>query len=675
MRNAVALLIGVGHVTGWIAHVPASRPALAPIPSHIPLIIMQAGSGYKRGRDDGNENVDVQQIEALLEDRNTARRERRFDEADGIRDQLQNMDVHIYDKERTWVHGVDAKAPPKREPRGNNFYRNTQRRYGGSDDDRGGRYDGGGGRGGRYSSDDNGSRGGYDRGYGSGSSGSRGGRYSEDDLSGGRRGGRGGGYDDGYGGAAGGRGGYADAPLPLSAEMNGKLEAWVAAKRQRDFETSDRLRAEMKDAGFNPEEYRPARREPNSQRGGYGGGGGGYGAGGGGYREPNSQRGGYGGGGGGYGAAGGGYRGGYDDERVSGRAGRGDRAPRDRAPQQPRERERNEWGHDYDRAHNDEAKIDGATLLAVNQLIRERMNAKMGRQFERADELLAQLEAEYSVRIDDGKKRWRADDQSFERQYTRVGSGGDVDEAAVTELISSRVAARKARDYRRADDALEELLTTHGVVLVDAEYTWRLVGVAHDGGYGEGGSYGRRADDDAPGTHDYRPLYEDDAAHARSQGTFDAIDGLLAQRLAHKKGRRFDQADELQEKLRVEYGVVVDDRNRSWTVEFGASGGDEEGSGAAGGDEPPASVDEPLPSVDEPSASVDEPPASVDEPSASIDAPSDPVPIDAEEVRSMTVVQLKAALKERGLSVSGLKPALAARLLEAVGANDDADDD
>ena len=36
-----------------------------------------------------------------------------------------------------------------------------------------------------------------------------------------------------------------------------KLEQWVQAKRQRDFETADRLRAEMKDAGFNPEDYRP----------------------------------------------------------------------------------------------------------------------------------------------------------------------------------------------------------------------------------------------------------------------------------------------------------------------------------------------------------------------------------------------------------------------------------
>jgi len=55
---------------------------------------------------------------------------------------------------------------------------------------------------------------------------------------------------------------------PLSKEMEELLEQWVAAKRQRDFETSDRIRAEMKDAGVNPEEYRPApsRRPPDLRR-------------------------------------------------------------------------------------------------------------------------------------------------------------------------------------------------------------------------------------------------------------------------------------------------------------------------------------------------------------------------------------------------------------------------
>ena len=130
------------------------------------------------------------------------------------------------------------------------------------------------------------------------------------------------------GGGGGGGGGFRGLP-PLSQEMSEKLDDWVAAKRKRDFETSDRLRAEMKDAGFNPEEYRP-------KPGAYGGGGGGYGGGG------------YGGGGGGYG--GGGYGGGdryggrddrYDDRRRDDRYDdrRGGRDDRD-YDRRDRERER-----------------------------------------------------------------------------------------------------------------------------------------------------------------------------------------------------------------------------------------------------------------------------------------------------------------------------------------------
>ena len=73
------------------------------------------------------------------------------------------------------------------------------------------------------------------------------------------------------GGDRGDRGGGRSLP-PISRELEEKLDEWVAAKRKRDFETSDRLRSELQDAGVTPEEYRP---KPGYQ----GGGGGGYGGG------------------------------------------------------------------------------------------------------------------------------------------------------------------------------------------------------------------------------------------------------------------------------------------------------------------------------------------------------------------------------------------------------------
>ena len=109
-----------------------------------------------------------------------------------------------------------------------------------------------------------------------------------------------------------------------------------------------------------------------------------------------------------------------------------------------------------------------------------------------------------------------------------------------------------------------------GVVLVDKAYTWRFVGEGHDGLYGEGGSYGRRADASARanpaamGEHDYvheQPTGERAEIEPEMQAK---IDALLAQRLGLKKARRFDEADGLQRTLYDSYGVEVDDRARTW---------------------------------------------------------------------------------------------------------------
>lgn len=50
-------------------------------------------------------------------------------------------------------------------------------------------------------------------------------------------------------------------PLPTyDAKTEGKLDAWVAAKRSKDFETADRLRWELRSDNINPEDARPVGR-------------------------------------------------------------------------------------------------------------------------------------------------------------------------------------------------------------------------------------------------------------------------------------------------------------------------------------------------------------------------------------------------------------------------------
>lgn len=245
-----------------------------------------------------------------------------------------------------------------------------------------------------------------------------------------------------------------------------------------------------------------------------------------------------------------------------------DDAPRQRryAPSPPKEW--NEWGHDYSRSEDDQSKsIDGEKLLGINDVLRRRLEAKFERDFAQADALLRDgLYEKYGVTVNDGQKLWRADGQSFERKYKRVGrSDGDLDESLIQQLIAERQAARKERNYHQADEILATLHEVHGIVLVDREWTWRYVGDGHDGNFGEGSSYARRNLDGPPKDHDYDRDAEDSTPIAAD--LLARIDDLLAQRLHKKKQRLFEEADALQDEL-WDLGVDINDRARLWRMEL-----------------------------------------------------------------------------------------------------------
>ena len=116
-------------------------------------------------------------------------------------------------------------------------------------------------------------------------------------------------------------------------------------RRRRDFDAADRIKEQLYTMGVRVDDVERSWAMRTDAPGG--GGGGGYGGGGGGY--------GGGGGGGGYGGGGGGgFRGGGPGP-----------------------------SHDYTRAPGDNAAVD---LVRVNELIAERLNAKIMREFPRADE-------------------------------------------------------------------------------------------------------------------------------------------------------------------------------------------------------------------------------------------------------------------------------------------------
>ena len=113
------------------------------------------------------------------------------------------------------------------------------------------------------------------------------------------------------------------------------------------------------------------------------------------------------------------------------------------------------------------------------------------------------------------------------------------------ELIASRAAAKKERDYPTADAAAAALLELHGVVLEDKRGTWRVVQLL-SGFYRVGPTPEPRTADAVP------PLLAALAA-AREDG---------ANREANA---RLDELEDL--------GVSVDEPGRTWRVSRSDAGG------------------------------------------------------------------------------------------------------
>lgn len=61
--------------------------------------------------------------------------------------------------------------------------------------------------------------------------------------------------------------------------------------------------------------------------------------------------------------------------------------------------------------------------------------------------------------------------------------------------------------------------------------------------------------------------YIRDRRDIKEEMDVNAVDALLAERLAYKKGRDFDAADRIRDELLAEHGVVVNDRARIWSSE------------------------------------------------------------------------------------------------------------
>ena len=180
--------------------------------------------------------------------------------------------------------------------------------------------------------------------------------------------------------------------------------------------------------------------------------------------------------------------------------------------------------------------------------------------------------------------------------YRRMeGDTARVDVRRVDELLSMRVAAKRAGDFRAADAIRKDLQRQCNVAVLDREREWHVIGSEGlgrpDGESKPYGGYGgahNMAERFGERGHDYK-RGDDGAAEVDD----DKVNELLAARLHARLNRDFVAADKMRDQLRTEHGVEVLDQEREWRVAAlpSSSAGAADGADGAPQDEPPSRYD------------------------------------------------------------------------------------
>jgi cysteinyl-tRNA synthetase len=212
--------------------------------------------------------------------------------------------------------------------------------------------------------------------------------------------------------------------------------------------------------------------------------------------------------------------------------------------------------------------IDGQDDALIGQLVEERSQAKLYRNYDAADSIRDRLIDEFNVHIDDKIREWSVGEKFGEehdnkremdramktRGYLKSTSSSELaspeDEAFVQGKIDERYEAKKTGNFDLADDIRDELLAEFDVSIQDKLKQWSVGGdFGEDGSINKRGAYTRRGGGN---------LSEDDIA---------AVSSMIATRAAAKRDRDYDVADDIRTQLRDTYNIVVDDKSREWHVD------------------------------------------------------------------------------------------------------------
>ena len=262
-------------------------------------------------------------------------------------------------------------------------------------------------------------------------------------------------------------------------------------------------------------------------------------------------------------------------------------------------------GHDYSRDPSDNSNVNE---VVVNQLIQDRLTARKTGQFEQADVLRDVLLNDHGVTVWDRDRVWRSGCSSSgsgmkgggrqqrdggrgegrgrggrgeSRGGPARGAGGrrtnfgpnghdydlsneagpnnsNLSDGDIHRLIAERLKYKMSRDFTAADEIQDELIA-NGVFVHDGRKEWRADGQ----GFGEGG--GGKPGREAGSRSDRNKPYEQ-SKYSFDTDDVNVIQDLVAERIEAKRARDFDTADAIRDELLEDYDVVVDDRNRQWSV-------------------------------------------------------------------------------------------------------------
>ena len=105
----------------------------------------------------------------------------------------------------------------------------------------------------------------------------------------------------------------------------------------------------------------------------------------------------------------------------------------------------------YSRAPDCTAQLDASKLAAIEELVAQRLAAKLRRDFAESDALLQRL-LDSGVRVTDDHRLWRSDDRPFVVPYRQEGGGiprlGTGGTARIEALVLERGAAKASGGAR-----------------------------------------------------------------------------------------------------------------------------------------------------------------------------------------------------------------------------------